>query len=201
MIMASVNAFAQDVVLPAPDFTQKSLPMIETLQTRHSVRSFAETPLTMQQISNVCWAACGQSRDDEHITAPSALNRQEIRLFVFTTEGVYEYLAKENVLKQKTSGDHRQLVAGQQDYVMQAPVSFVMVIDLDKLSLGDDSRALMMGCVDAGNVSENINLYCQSVGLATVPRASMDIDDICKLLNLSEKCLPVMNNPVGLEKK
>ncbi len=201
MIMASVNAFAQDIELPAPDFKQKSLSMIETLQTRHSVRNFAEIPLTVQQISNVCWAACGQSRDDEHITAPSALNRQEIRLFVFSTEGVYEYLAKENILKQAAKGDYRQLVAGPQDFVMQAPVSFVMVIDFDKLAIEDEARALMMGCVDAGNVSENINLYCQSVGLATVPRATMDVDGIRKLLNLSERHLPVMNNPVGVEKK
>ena len=35
-----------------------------------------------------------------------------------------------------------------------------------------------VGSVDAGNVSENINLYCQSVGLCTVPRATMDINGI-----------------------
>ncbi len=200
LMMTSAVALAQDVQLPAPDFTQKSLPMIETLRTRHSVRSYADTPLTLQQISNVCWAACGQARDDKHITAPSAMNRQEIRLYVFTKEGVYEYLTKGNVLKHQVSGDHRQLIAGQQKFVMQAPVSLLMVIDFEKFG-SNDERALMMTCVDAGNVSENINLYCQSVGLATVPRGSMDVDGIRKLLKFTDKQLPIMNNPIGVEKK
>ncbi len=200
MLMTSVATFAQDIKLPAPDFNQKSLSMIETLRTRHSVRSYENTPLTKQQISNVCWAACGQTRDDNHITAPTAMNRQEIRLFVFTKEGVYEYFTKGNLLKQKVKGDHRKLIAGQQDFVMQAPVSLLMVIDFEKFG-SQDERALMMGCVDAGNVSENINLYCQAVGLATVPRASMDTKGISKLLQLSDKQLPIMNNPIGVEKK
>ncbi len=200
MLMASVTVFAQDIKLPAPDFKQKSMSMIETLRTRHSVRSYADTPLTNQQISNVCWAACGQTRDDKHITAPTAMNRQEIRLYVFTKQAVYEYITKGNLLKHITDGDHCKLIAGQQDFVMQAPVSLLMVIDFEKFGSSDE-RALMMGCVDAGNVSENVNLYCQSVGLATVPRASMDVDGIKKLLKLTDKQLPIMNNPIGVEKK
>ncbi len=200
MLMASMTAFAQDIKLPAPDFNQKSMSMIETLRTRHSVRSYADTPLTNQQISNVCWAACGQTRDDKHITAPTAMNRQEIRLYVFTKQGVYEYQTKGNLLKYIVDGDHRKLIAGQQDFVMQAPISLLMVIDFEKFGSSDE-RALMMGCVDAGNVSENVNLYCQSVGLATVPRASMDADGIKKLLKLTDKQLPIMNNPIGVEKK
>lgn len=59
---------------------------------------------------------------------------------------------------------------------------------------------MRMGCVDAGNVSENINLYCQSVGLVTVPRATHDTDGIRKLLGFTDKQLPIMNNPVGYAK-
>ncbi len=174
--------------------------MVEALRTRHSVRSYADTPLTEQQISNVCWAACGRTRGGKFITAPSAMNRQEIRLYVFTKKAVYEYIAAENLLKQQVTGDHRKLIAGQQDFVMQAPVSLLMVIDFEKFG-SQDERAVMMGCVDAGNVSENVNLYCQSVGLATVPRASMDANGIKKLLKLTDKQMPIMNNPIGIEKK
>lgn len=200
LLMTASTAFAQDIKLPAPDMKQKSLSVVESLRTRHSVRSYADTPLTEQQISNVCWAACGQTRGGKFITAPSAMNRQEIRLYVFTKQGVYEYIAGENLLKQRATGDHRKLIAAQQDFVMQAPVSLLMVIDFEKFG-SQDERAVMMGCVDAGNVSENVNLYCQSVGLATVPRASMDTNGIKKLLKLTDKQLPIMNNPVGIEKK
>ncbi len=192
---------AQDIQLPAPDMNQESKTLIETLRTRHSVREYSTKELTAQQISNLCWAACGQTRDDNHITAPSAMNRQEIRLFVFTKEGVYEYITKQNLLQQKATGDHRSLVAGtpqrSQDFVLNAPISLVMVMDLDKFGQKNE-HSLLMTSVDAGIVCQNINLYCEATGLATVPRASMDTKGIQELLGLNENQIPVMNNPVGL---
>jgi len=202
---ASMSSFAQDIKLPQPDMKAKSMSVIEALNTRHSVREYASTPLSNQELSNLCWAACGVARDDNHRTSPTAMNRQEIRLFVFTTEAVYEYDAKANTLNHKKAGDHRALLAGgkggfKQDFVLQAPVALLMVIDFDKFGMNDE-KAKLMGCVDAGNVSENINLYCQSVGLATVPRATHDTDGLRELLGFTDKQLPIMNNPVGYPKK
>lgn len=202
---AAIASFAQDIKLPAPDFSQKSTSVVEALKTRHSTREFDSTKeLSIQQLSNLCWAACGVSRDAEHRTAPTARNLKEIRLFAFTKSAVYEYDAKANTLVQKVSGDHRALLAGvkggfSQDFVLDAPVSLLMVIDFDLFG-SQDEKAVMMGCVDAGNVSENINLYCESVGLATVPRATHDTDGIRKLLDFTDKQLPIMNNPVGYAK-
>ena len=201
--MAATLTFAQDIKLPAVDVKQKSLSVVEALATRHSVRTYSSKELSNQELSNLCWAACGVSRNNDFRTSPTAMNRKEIRLFVFTTKGVYEYLPVENILKEKAKGDHRKLVAGtqgfSQDFVLEAPVSLVMVVDLEKFG-GQDERMKMMGCVDAGNASENVNLYCQSVGLCTVPRATMDISGISTLLGLSDKQIPVMNNPVGYPK-
>lgn len=75
----------------------------------------------------------------------------------------------------------------------------IFIIDFEIFG-SNNEQAMMMGCVDAGNVSENINLYCQSVGLATVPRATHDKEGIRKLLGFTDKQLPIMNNPVGYEK-
>ncbi len=203
-LAAMTVAVAQDINLPAPDFGQQSTSTIEALKTRHSVRSYNNKELTDQQLSNLCWAACGQSRDAQHITAPTAMNKQEIRLFVFTKNGVFEYVTKDNKLVRKADGDQRSLIAGgkqfKQDFVMDCPVSLLMVIDFEKFG-SQDENAMRMGCVDAGIVSENINLYCQSVGLATVPRATHDTDGIKALLKLTDKQLPILNNPVGFEKK
>lgn len=202
--VGSATAVAQDRKLPEPNQSQPSMSVVEALATRHSVREYAKKKLSFQDISNLCWAACGKARDYEHRTAPTAMNRKEIRLFVFTDKNVSEYDARENMLRHVADGDHRNILAGgngfTQDFVLQAPVSLVMVIDFNLFG-SSDSRALMMGCVDAGNVSENINLYCQAVGLATVPRATMDIEAVRTLLNLTDKQLPIMNNPVGWPKK
>lgn len=205
MLMTGCNAMAQqEIKLPAPDKSITSMSVVEALNTRHSVREYASEALSEQELSNLCWAASGVSRDNDHRTAPSAMNKKEIRLFVFGKDGVYEYDAVANTLTLKAQGDHRSLIAGgknfKQDFVMEAPVSLLMVIDFDRMG-SKDEKSLMFGCVDAGNVSENINLYCQSVGLVTVPRATHDTEGISKLLGLTDMQLPIMNNPVGKPKK
>ncbi len=189
-------ATAQDIALPSVDFSVESSSVMEALRTRHSVRNFSDRALTLQELSNVCWAACGAQRDAEHITAPSAMNRQEVLLYVFTQEGTYEYLPKDNVLKLIALGDNRKLVGDRQESVNSAPALLVLVVDFDKFGHKDAHSSVMTG-VDVGNVSENINLYCQSVGLATVPRGSMNAQGISELLGLTENQVPVINNPVG----
>lgn len=195
-LVISLGAGAQNIQLPAPNPERASISVTEALATRHSVREYSDAELSEQELSDLCWAACGVTRDANHRTAPTAMNRKEIRLYAFTAQGAYEYLAAENILAQVATGDHRALIANGQDFVAKAPVSLVMVIDFERFGKMDE-RSKMMGCVDAGNVSENINLYCQSVGLCTVPRATMDTEGIKKLLNLSDQQLPIMNNPVG----
>lgn len=189
-------AFGQNIALPQPNVERSSKSVVEALASRHSVREFAATKLTEQELSDLCWAACGVSRDNDHRTAPTAMNRKEIRLYVFTEEGAYEYLPVENVLEQKAAGDHRALVAGSQEFAKTAPVSLVMVMDFERFG-SENEHAKLMTCVDAGIVSENVNLYCESVGLVTVPRATMDVAGISRLLGLTEKQQPIMNNPVG----
>ena len=202
--LVTMGCAAQDIALPKVDMNEKSASVVETLAKRHSVREYSSKPLSLQQLSNLCWAACGVSRDAQHRTAPTAMNRKEIRLFVFTAEGAYEYLAADNMLKLVAKGDNRALLAGgagfKQNFVLQAPVTLLMVLDFD-LFRQNDEHARTMGCVDVGNVSENINLYCQSVGLCTVPRAMMDTEAIGKLLGLNANQVPVLNNPVGFPKE
>jgi hypothetical protein len=40
-------------------------------------------------------------------------------------------------------------------------------------------------------------LFCAAANLATVPRASMDKDQLKTVLKLKEAQLPVINHPVG----
>lgn len=214
ILMATVTlvANAQDMKLPAPQTTvvkkQPNMTVVEALMTRHSVRKYTEQKLSNQMISNVCWAAIGVQRDKDHRTNPTARNFQEIRLFVLTEAAAYEYIAEDNNLRFIMEGDFRKLMASNgegsnfsQDFVMEAPVSLVLVYDLDLFKGGDEEHARLMSLVDAGIACQNINLYCQSVGLATVPRATMDIEQLREVLQLNDRQFPILNNPIGFEKR
>lgn len=198
-LLVSMSSFAQTKNLPAPNMQRKTLSVMETFQQRKSVREYSDKMLSDQDLADLLWAAQGKNRPDGHITAPTAMNRQEIRLYVFTAQDVSLYDPQTHTLSQVTTGDHRDIVAAGQNFTKTAPVVLVMVADMDKFG-STNQHAQWMVAVDTGIVSENINLYCAAAGLCTVPRGSMNANAIRELLGLSENQIPLINNPVGFPK-
>jgi nitroreductase len=111
------------------------------------------------------------------------------------------YDAQAHSLKPVAVGDHRGAVAGGQEFAQTAPVSLVIVIDLERLGDPKSEQTRLMGAVDAGIVTQNVNLFCAGVGLSTVPRATMNQAELRKILKLKDTQLPIMNNPTGYPQK
>lgn len=199
-VALSIASTAQTVTkLPAPDMDHPTVSFMQALQNRKSVREYSKQELTLQEISDLLWAAQGKNREDGRMTSPTARNRQEIRVYVFTKDGVSLYDHDNHSLVAVVDGDHRGLCAGPQAFVKQAPVCLLMVADFEKYGSEADHAKTMVFC-DAGIVSENISLYCAAAGLCTVPRGIMNHEGLIKLLNLTSKQIPVLNNPVGYAK-
>lgn len=78
--------------------TSIALPLMEALAKRQSSREFARDALPMQVLSNLLWAAYGVNRPGGGRTAPSALNCQEIDVFVAPPSGAYRYDAAAHAL-------------------------------------------------------------------------------------------------------
>lgn len=189
----------QEVKLNASD-KNRGTSVMKALADRHSVREYAAKELSLQDLSDLLWAANGVNRSDGKRTAPSALNKQEVDVYVILKEGAYLYDAKNHRLQPIAKGDHRASVAGGQDFVKTAPVSLVLVSDLSRFG-NSSEQSTLMGAVDAGIVCQNINLFCTAAGLATVPRATMDKAALKMILKLTDKQLLLMNNPVGYPNK
>ncbi|MDR2918068.1 MAG: SagB/ThcOx family dehydrogenase [Tannerella sp.] len=199
----ATNAWAQDlqtIKLNAPDKTRGAATM-KALSERRSVREYDSKALSLQDLSDLLWAANGVSSPDGKRTAPSAMNRQEIDVYVIREDGAYLYDAQAHALKPVAKGDFRDAIAVSQEFAKTAPVSLVMVVNLKKLGDPASEQTKLMGAVDAGNVSQNINIFCSAVGLSTVPRATMDKAKLKEVLKLDDTQLPLMNNPVGYPKK
>ena len=185
--------------LPAPNMKRQTTTVMEAYKQRRSERTFSTKELKQQDLADLLWAAQGVNREDGRLTMPSCMNWQEIRLYVFDRKGVSLYDPKTHTLQTVAEGDQRQLIAGRQDFVMQAPVSLLLVADLEKNG-HTDARSREMAAVDAGICTQNICLFCAAAGLSTVPRASMEHDKISQLLGLSPNQIPMMNCPVGYPK-
>ena len=83
MIMAATSCKAQDTIhLPKPSLDNK-VTLMQALQNRHSTREYADKQIPDDVLSTVLWAACGINRASEgRITAPSAINAQDIQVYV-----------------------------------------------------------------------------------------------------------------------
>ena len=191
----------KDIQLLAPN-KDKGVSIMKSLAQRQSHRKCADKELSTADLSDLLWAANGINRpDDNKRTAPSALNRQDIDVYVISKTGAYKYIAAENRLQLITEGDHRDAVASGQDFVNQFPVSLVLVSELSKLGDAKNERTRMTAAMDAGYVSQNICLFCAGNGLVTVPRATMNSTELKKILKLGDTALPLLNNPVGYPKE
>ena len=175
--------------------------LMQALSDRASQREFADKQLSLEDLSSLLWAAYGVNREDGKRTAPSAVNAQDIDIYVCMASGTYFYDAKQSQLTRITTEDLRPAVCGKQP--MEAPVFLVMIADISRYPEGLASQRPVVesfACMDAGYVSQNICLYCAAAKLATVPRASMDKEALAKALNLKETQILILNNPVGYMK-
>jgi SagB-type dehydrogenase family enzyme len=184
--------------LPKPQ-TTGGKPLMEALSERKTTREFGAEKLSPQKLSNLLWAAYGINRPDGRRTAPSAMNRQEIDVYVVTVEGIYRYDAKGNVLQPVASGDLRA-TAGGQDFVRTAPLNLVYVADLKRMGGGPETESRFWAAADTGFIAQNVYLYCASEGLATVVRGTVDHAEFSKAAKLRPDQRVTLAQTVGYPK-
>jgi SagB-type dehydrogenase family enzyme len=184
------------IVLPPPDRTG-GMPLMAALARRRSDREFDRTPLTGQQLSDLLWAADGINRPDvgEH-TAPSAMNAQEIDVYVALAEGLYRYDPGPHALELVAHSDARR-VTGLQEFVDVAPVDLVYVADHRRMVLIPEGRRVEYAAICAGAIAQNVYLYCASAGLATVVRGLFDHASLGSALELGPHQHVVLTQTVG----
>ena len=190
---------AQNVKLPEPD-KNVSMTLYQALQQRKSVREYSTKDIDDMKLSQLLWAAVGINRPDGHLTAPTAVNAQDITVYVCRKDGAYLYVAKDNTLQKVSDKDLRESVAANQKFAAEAPISLVIVTDNAKFRGGSTNGPTISGAIDAGYVSQNIDLACEALGLCTVPRATMDKETLKKELKLTDSQNPILNHPIGYKK-
>jgi hypothetical protein len=131
VLTMGIRLTAQEAVvvnLPAPQMTG-GRPLMDCLKARQSMREFGPDKISPQILSNLLWAADGINRPDSgKRTAPSAVNWQDIDIYVATADGLFLYLPKEHALK-KILGEDVRVAMGTQDFVKDVPLNLIFVSD------------------------------------------------------------------------
>lgn len=174
---------------------EKSAPFAQ----RASAAAFSDEAVSARTLANLLWAANGVNRPNGKRTAPTALNKQEIGIFVIRADGAFAAeIGEGDVALTRVSGeDLRPLVVGTQPQFGNAPVMLLLVADLEKFSMMPRDRALCAAAIDTGGVMQNVLLFCAANGLGARPRLQMDKDALAKALALPAGTVPMLNVVVG----
>ena len=181
--------------LPKPD-TSGGKPLMQVLKERRTSRSFSGEKLPTQILGNLLWAAFGINRPDGHRTAPSAMNWQEIDIYVALEEGLFLYDAPSHTLNRVLGEDIREKT-GTQAFVKDAPVNLVYVADYSKAQRGSQDDQNLYTGADCGFIAENVYLYCSSEGLACVVRGSVDRSLLGKSMRILPEQKIILTQTVG----
>jgi len=202
-LICAMGSYADErkpVTLPDPQ-VNGGRPLMQVLKDRSSFRSFSPEKISDQILSNLLWAAVGINRADAgKRTAPSAVNWQEIDVYVATGEGLYVYNAKTHTLDRLLSEDIRP-ATGKQDFVKEAPVNLIYVADFARMGTAPKEDRELYSAADTGFISQNVYLYCASEGLATVVRGSIDRQELARAMKLRPEQKIILAQSVGYPKK
>lgn len=197
MIMGGCAMAQETIQLPQPDMQLLKMSTGEAMQLRRSGRSYQNQALTDQQLSTILWASVGiNDPKGGRLVTPTAVNMQDIKVYVCNEKGVWLYNAKANNLTQVSAEDLRPSLCARQMFVLDAPVTLLLVSEQS----GRQRASERYGAMDAGYVSQDIYLACAAMGLKTVARAMMDQEAVKKALNLKEGDYPMLNHPIGYGK-
>ena len=198
-VTVTVAQEAKPVQLPAPQ-TEIGKPLMQTLKLRQSARTFDTKALPQQELSNLLWAAFGINRPESgKRTAPSAMNWQEIDVYVAMPEALYLYDAKSNSLKPILSKDLRE-ATGKQPFVKDAPLNLIYVADATKMKNASEQDQMFYSAADVGFIAQNVYLYCASQGLVAVMRGMVDRPALAKAMNLRPEQKVMFAQTVGYPK-
>ena len=195
-------------VLPKPRYTS-DVSVEQALLERRSIRSFADEPLTVQEVSQLLWAAQGITNESGYRTSPSggALYPLEVYIVVGNVEGlsdgIYRYKPQGHSLEMVHKGDKRAELSDAtlgQTFVKEAPVDIVFSAVYERITKKYGERGIRYTYMEAGHAAQNMYLQAVTLNLGTVVVGAFRDDTVKKVMNLDENEQPLYILPVGRKK-
>jgi SagB-type dehydrogenase family enzyme len=189
-----------DIRLPPPQ-TKEAMSVAEALAKRRSHQPFADRPLSIEQVSQLCWAAQGiTDLQRGKRTAPSAGALYPLTVFVIDRNGVYEYQPKEHLLHRVLEGDIRDKLPqpkADKPGGVPAPVSLLVTMDTAKTAARFKDQAERYCLLESGHVAQNVLLEATAMGLVSTPLGGVDEKKMAELVKLPEGLRASYLLPVG----
>ncbi|MBN1684252.1 MAG: SagB/ThcOx family dehydrogenase [Gammaproteobacteria bacterium] len=189
-----------------PKITVKdSMPLNEIMQNRRSVRNLSTKELTLDQISQLLWAAQGITDHKRGFrTAPSAGALYPLEIYMATHLGLWHYDIEKHAIDLIYKKDLRSDLAKaayHQNVIATAPINIIITGIFHREMIKYKERGIQFTYMEAGHVAQNILLEAVNLDLGAVPIGGFDTISIDRTLNLSNKEKTLYIIPVGYKNK
>ncbi|MES9937659.1 MAG: SagB/ThcOx family dehydrogenase [Sedimenticola sp.] len=196
-----------ETLIKLPDPIQEAgVSLAESLAKRRTIRAFRPQPVTLQEISQLLWAAQGITSRDGFRTAPSAgaLYPLEIHLVAGQVDGVspgsYHYDPFRHSLTSEVTGDLRTELAQAalgQSWISEAPAVIVVGAVYSRTTVKYGRRGERYVHMEVGHAGQNLLLQATALGLASATVGAFNDGELKRLLGLPDDELPMIILSVG----
>ena len=196
---SSVGQVSRDIVRLPASRTSGAVSLDQALTARRSVREFASTALTWNQIGQLLWAAQGMTHDEGKHTAPSAGATYPLELYVATADGLFHYQPNGHEVARVAARDVRwdvKRAAGEQDAI-DAPAVFAFAAVPGRTAARYGDRAMRYVQIEIGHAAQNLLLEAVALGLGAVPVGAFSDADLHRVLGLAADQVVLYLVPVG----
>ena len=207
------NTVSDDVfMLPSPSL-DGSKSVEEALASRRSRRNFMDRAISIEQLSQILWAAYGITMPDARTglrggfrTTPSAGATFPLEVYVVVgnveglTPGVYRYVSEEHKLVKVLEGDVRDELATAalgQRWVRQAPATVFYSAVFQRTTGIYGERGIAYVYIELGHSAQNVYLQVEALGLGTVAVGAFIDDAVRQILHLPDNEEPLYLMPIG----
>jgi len=196
------------IELPGPK-TVGTMSVEEAILRRRSIRNYANKPLSLEDISQLVWAAQGITDAGQGFrSAPSAGALYPLEIYVVVgangvtglADGVYRYDPEGHRLEGILMGDLRSRLADAalgQSPVREAPVCIVIAAVYERTTTKYGERGIRYVHIEAGHVGQNLYLQAVARGLGMVVIGAFQDDLVQSVLSLPAEQKPLYIIPVG----
>lgn len=203
--VAASSESEQRIRLPDAEF-RGEVSIEEAIKKRRSVRAFGRKGLSLDDVSQLLWAAQGITGRGGFRSAPSAGALYPLELYLVAgsveglSQGVYRYRPSKHDLVLITSGDHSgplTTAALGQRWVRRAPLVLVITGIYKRTTGKYGERGRRYVHMEVGHAAQNVYLQATARGLGTVMVGAFDDNEVQQALGLPANHEPLGLMPVG----
>ncbi len=198
-VFAQEKSKKETIKLPPPRY-ESNVSIEKALLERRSIRSYKQEPLTLNEISQILWAALGITEPKRGLrTYPSSR-----RLFLLQghvlpgnvtnlPKGIYKYQPQGHQLIKTADGDKKAELFKAVGQASIRDAAVVLVIS----GITEKTQKPNRRVLEAGHAAQNVYLQACSLNLGTVVMAGFIEEEVRKVLNLPEEEVPFYIMPIG----